>query len=826
MKVGGWGRGWALLALLGCDDGGTLPPTADGGPLDAATAPDGGRPVDAAPASDARVTSDAAQPTDGQVPADARTADAVPPGDGGPGDGGPGDGGRPDAEAPDATSPDAGPPPRPLILNEVDCTGERWFELYNPSPDGREIADWVVSFGEGAAERRWTIPLGYFIGAGRHLAFPGAREMAERTTFDLACGEVIRLWQPDGVLADEIIPQGVRPNGTWGRLPDGGPWQATGYTRAAPNAPLPPPAEVLFNPDHIPTLDVAISAADRARLDAEPRTPVPATLTFTAPDEDEADAAVPIQVAIGGAAGAFRSLNGKASFLIDFEDAGGLFGVTQLELDARTADRALLTRWLTLNLYQLAGVPAPRAGLAWLRVDLGEGPRVFGLYLTVESYDAATIERALGPTAQLFQVGGGLDFTRGVEHQARAIYGDGADLTAFERLVSLIGRVRPASLYALTSDRLDWAGAIALLAAEAVGGMRDGYQFDRLDWTLQLDPAGVGHVLPGRSERALADVGSLHQGSSLLFGACLLDAACEAQYDRAIGRVLAATASLPARLRALNTRIAPWVERDPRRPYSARVVNEQLGQMATALEDRLADVTRRMACRLGDNADPDQDGYLCEDDCAPNNPAQHPGVPDVCGDGVDQDCSGVADDAVGCLDCVEVRRGPRPYLICRTPRPFAQSLLQCEAFGATAATVDAEGEAVWMDAAVTQAGAAAYWTGLNDRFATGTFTWAWDGLEPAAPRWAMDEPVAAAGARCARADAAAGTWSTVPCEQALAIVCEPPCPVAEDLDGDGATGCGIDCNDGDPAVHPGADERCGDGRDQDCDGLTDEGCGG
>jgi hypothetical protein len=54
-----------------------------------------------------------------------------------------------------------------------------------------------------------------------------------------------------------------------------------------------------------------------------------------------------------------------------------------------------------------------------------------------------------------------------------------------------------------------------------------------------------------------------------------------------------------------------------------------------------------------------------------------------------------------------------------------------------------------------------------------------------------------------------------------------------DADGDGAparsvggTSCagGTDCNDGDPTVSPAAMETCGNGRDDNCDGRTDEGC--
>lgn len=42
-----------------------------------------------------------------------------------------------------------------------------------------------------------------------------------------------------------------------------------------------------------------------------------------------------------------------------------------------------------------------------------------------------------------------------------------------------------------------------------------------------------------------------------------------------------------------------------------------------------------------------------------------------------------------------------------------------------------------------------------------------------------------------------------------------------DLDGDGYGWPEGDCDDGDPSVHPAADEDCGSGQDEDCDGLVD-----
>ena len=81
-------------------------------------------------------------------------------------------------------------------------------------------------------------------------------------------------------------------------------------------------------------------------------------------------------------------------------------------------------------------------------------------------------------------------------------------------------------------------------------------------------------------------------------------------------------------------------------------------------------------------------------------------------------------------------------------------------------------------------------------------------------------------------DAAGGTITFVATEgdldlaplQVRANDCEGGTPAAYDADSDGVTSCAGDCDDGDPAVHPGADEVC-DGVDDDCDGVVDDGTG-
>ncbi|MCB9545572.1 MAG: putative metal-binding motif-containing protein [Myxococcales bacterium] len=67
-------------------------------------------------------------------------------------------------------------------------------------------------------------------------------------------------------------------------------------------------------------------------------------------------------------------------------------------------------------------------------------------------------------------------------------------------------------------------------------------------------------------------------------------------------------------------------------------------------------------------------------------------------------------------------------------------------------------------------------------------------------------------------------WNDIGCGANNGVICEDACAQGTDADGDGAEGCGTDCDDADPGAYPGATEICGDRVDQDCDGRADEGC--
>ncbi|MBW2701598.1 MAG: right-handed parallel beta-helix repeat-containing protein [Deltaproteobacteria bacterium] len=94
------------------------------------------------------------------------------------------------------------------------------------------------------------------------------------------------------------------------------------------------------------------------------------------------------------------------------------------------------------------------------------------------------------------------------------------------------------------------------------------------------------------------------------------------------------------------------------------------------------------------------------------------------------------------------------------------------------------------------------------------------------PHWSVDvvQPStcgAQGGMGCAALDACIGSWLVAADENRC---CEGDCAPCPDADSDGyldASCGGADCDDADGAVHPGAEENCENGIDDDCNGQTD-----
>ncbi len=212
---------------------------------------------------------------------------------------------------------------------------------------------------------------------------------------------------------------------------------------------------------------------------------------------------------------------------------------------------------------------------------------------------------------------------------------------------------------------------------------------------------------------------------------------------------------------------------------------------------------------LSPGVDDDLDTYDACLDCDDADPLVNPAALEVCDDGLDNDCDGLADGAdddgdgevdVACggADCDDTDPNIRPGV--DLDGDSYDACEDCEDFDPEVNPGAIE-ECDGLDNDCSGA--------IDDRDIDG------DGYE---------SPLCGVGDDCSDTDPDAYPGAEEVCGDGVDQDCDGE-DIDDDGDGDGHLTelCGgDDCDDADPGAHPGAEEICSDGEDQDCDGL-DEG---
>ena len=223
-----------------------------------------------------------------------------------------------------------------------------------------------------------------------------------------------------------------------------------------------------------------------------------------------------------------------------------------------------------------------------------------------------------------------------------------------------------------------------------------------------------------------------------------------------------------------------------------------------------------------DEVDEDGDGSApCAGDCDDGDASRHPGAAELC-NGLDDDCDGALPDEVdgdgdGFLACADCDDGSGDV--------FPGAVEVCDGLdgdcdGAPGPDeVDADGDG-FLACAECDDGSGDVFPGAVE---------ACNGLDDDCDGAAPGELDGDADGALACADCDDDAPESRPGAPELCDGQDNDCDGAvpadeDDVDGDGVAPCAGDCDDGDPAVAPGLPDQCGNVLDDDCDGLTDEGC--
>ena len=209
-------------------------------------------------------------------------------------------------------------------------------------------------------------------------------------TFGVSCaGETIRLIRPDGTLEDQVRTDALPEAYNLGRLPDGtGDWTSTEPTIGEANKAPAADDATPFAADEVLEIDLTVDEDALQSLRDEPREYVPAVFEV----RGVTDAPMEVGLRIKGRIGSLRDLDEKPAWKLkfDFVDSDQRFlNLERMTLNNMVQDPSQVHEWAAYRLFRAQGLPAPRVGAAFVRLN-GE---VYGVYTTIETPDENMLAR-------------------------------------------------------------------------------------------------------------------------------------------------------------------------------------------------------------------------------------------------------------------------------------------------------------------------------------------------------------------------------------------------------------------------------------------------
>jgi spore coat protein CotH len=255
---------------------------------------------------------------------------------------------------------------------------------------------------------------------------------------------------------------------------------ALGNAEAAPVsiAGKPVPALDLFEKGEIPRVRLELSDDAIERLRASPRKYVIGAVV------EGARRYTNVSIRLKGGPGSFRPLEDRPAFTVNFDrQAPGqtFHGLKKLHLNNSVQDSSYLSEKLCREMFEAAGVPAPRAGHAIVALN----DRRLGLYVLVEGVNKQFLKRYFSQTGGNVYDG---HSQQDVNQRMRANSGDAPkDQSRLADLASAARTSDLASRRLALEKTLDVERFLSFMAVEVITAHWDGYSLGRNNFRIFHD---------------------------------------------------------------------------------------------------------------------------------------------------------------------------------------------------------------------------------------------------------------------------------------------------------------------------------------------------
>ncbi|TPV92321.1 MAG: hypothetical protein B7733_26440 [Myxococcales bacterium FL481] len=433
------------------------------------------------------------------------------------------------------------------------------------------------------------------------------------------------------------------------------------------------------------------------------------------------------------------TLADKPSFKIKFNryvKGRRFLGLEGLTLNNMYSDPSMLREHLSYKVFRDLGLPASRTGFAELYVN----DEPYGLYLNLETLDDEFLTFHFDdPTGNLYEGEHGDDLDGDIwsyEH-------DEGDDTSRDDLAALHELATDESFDLLYDPvtPLDTPRALDFVLAESFVGQFDGYSAAH-NYFLYHEPArDKWTLLPWSLDQTLIRDTDPFGHDSYIGRTCRRRTDCLVDYVQRglIASDLIAEMRLEDEIDRVLNLIEYAARHDPRKRHSNDAMASAQIKTVSWVAERPERFSGAIDCIVnGTEPDLDGDGFgSCFADCDDHNANIHPQAEEVC-DGLDNDCSGFADDTPEC-PCPREEVLGRGFHFCLHEFTWTKARAFCQQQGLELARLDsrAQSDAVWAIARDLRTSSWAI--GLNDRLQENDYRWI-DQSVPSFFAWADGEP--------------------------------------------------------------------------------------